>query len=177
MELILNNKSRSEAYFKFLFLFVLSVFLIVVAVYFDVRIPGKDIEIAKLASDSFLQQVNKQQGFTSATRKAKFLIDSMKRSDVYNALLDQEIAKQLDLIDGLEYQEGNIYASTNKEIFNALYDYWLLSKVSVESKGAVQQLEKLKNESRDWETRYNEAQGKLDVCRKSYEAGTINMPF
>ncbi len=171
MSHIVNVRSRTEAYLKFMIFFIVTVLLILAAVYFDVRFPIKELNILKDRNQSYQSQVNTQIQFTSATRRAKVLIDSMSKLKTGNALLDREIAKELELINSPIYQGKNIYASTNKEVFNALYDYWELTKKSLESKTAIQQMEKWMNESKEWEAKYKDAEDKLDVYRKTVDAG------
>ena len=58
----------------------------------------------------------------------KKLIDSASRSNQMNALLDQEMAKQLNIMKSPEHLDGSIYARMNQDVFNAYYDYCELKK-------------------------------------------------
>jgi len=47
MPSVLNHKERNRAFLKFLFFFIISVWLIVGAIYFDMRIPYKENDVLR----------------------------------------------------------------------------------------------------------------------------------
>src|SRR4051794_24844583 len=128
MEYIVNNKLRTEAYLKFLLFFVITVFIVITAVYFDVRIPSKENDLLREKIRTYDNQVFNQQQFINAAQTAKSLIDSMNKIGQYNALLDREIAKQLEIMRAPENQNNSMYTTMNKNVFNVLYDYNELNK-------------------------------------------------
>lgn len=171
MEYIINAKLRSEAYLKFLLFFVITVFIIVSAVYFDVRIPSKDNDMLREKIKTYENQVYNQQQFIAAAQTAKNLIDSMNRLGQYNALLEREIARQLEIIRNPGNQDNSIYSTMNKDVFNVLYDYNELNKKFIGSKDATQQVERLRSELSQCDTKRAEAERDLDLYRKSSSLG------
>jgi hypothetical protein len=167
MEYIVNNKLRTEAYLKFLLFFVITVFIVISAVYFDVRIPSKDNDILREKITTYENQVFNQQQFITAAQSAKSLIDSMNKLGQYNALLDREIAKQLEIMRAPGNQNNSFYTTMNKDVFNVLYDYNELNKKFIGSKDVTQQVEKLRNELSQCDAKRAEAERDLDIYRNS----------
>jgi hypothetical protein len=171
MEYIINARLRSQAYLKFMLFFVITILMIVAAVYFDVGIPAKDNKMLREKIRSYESEVYNQQQFITATRTAKSLVDSMKRLGQYNALLDREIARQLEIMKSPGYPDNSVYGIMSKDIFNVLYDYNELSKSFIDSKDAVQQVQKLTNDLNVCQSKLDNAQRSLDLYRKSGSLG------
>ena len=144
MEQVLNAKQRNEAFVKFTVLFVLTIGVIIMAVYFDFRIPAEEnIQIRKKLSN-LENQLHQQEQFLTAMETSKKLIDSMSKSEQFNPLLDREIVDQLNAIEKLAKKSDGILGTMNRETFGLSYDYNELNKKLLQSKNAMQQVEKLK---------------------------------
>lgn len=171
MEHLLNAKLRNQAFGKFIVFFVLTIGIIVTAVYFDFSIRSKETNLLREKIRNFENQMYHQEQFIVLMDTAKNLIDSMGKSAQFNPLLDREIADKLKTIRNSGDQGKGIYGTMNKEIFNLFYDYSELNKKLLQSKNAIQQVEKLKNELGQSETRRIEAERSLDIFRRSNNLG------
>lgn len=171
MEQVLNSRQRNEAFLKFTVFFVFTIAVIIAAVYFNFRIPAEEnIQIRKKLSN-LENQLYQQEQFLTAMETSKKLIDSMGKSEQFNPLLDREIEDQLNAIEKLAKKSNGIFGTMNREAFGLSYDYSELSKELLQSKDAMQQIEKLKGELNQSETRRMEAERSLDFLRKSNNLG------
>lgn len=91
----LNQEERRKAFIQFFLLFVLSVGLVIAAVFFGWQIPTLQNE--KLRKELALaeQERNFAAGFAAKMVSLKGLLDSVNRADVRAELLDSDITVQL----------------------------------------------------------------------------------
>src|SRR5438093_495212 len=102
MEQILNAKIRNQAFGKFILFFVITVAIVVMAVYFNfIGVPANENQLLREKVRSYEDQTYRQEQFLTAMETSKKLIDSMGRSEQLNPLLDKEIAEQLKAIKDL----------------------------------------------------------------------------
>lgn len=174
MEQILNAKLRNEAFLKFFFFFLLTISIIVAAVYFDFRIPSKENDLLREKIRDHESQQYLQEQYTVLTETTKNLIDSLNKTAQLNPLLEREIVKQLDIMRSPIYSDNNVYGTTNKNTFNALYDHYILSKRVSQLGDTIKQLDNLKKERDEYKARYDAAQRDLDICRNGNNLGSIN---
>ena len=171
MEHVLNSKERNQAFVKFIFFFLVTTVLIVLAVYFDYKLPFKDNAVLREKLRTYEGQQYSQEQFLTVMESAKKLIDSMGKQAQPNALLDQEIAKQLIIMKTPAYQEESLYGTLNKGIFNICYDYNDLCKRLLPARDALDENNKLKTQLNDLQLRYDNAQRDLEAYRRSSNLG------
>ena len=167
MDQVLNGKERNQAFVKFMVLFILSIAIIVYAVYFDFRVPQKDNHVLRERIQNYENQLYNQQQFTTLMESAKALIDSMNRLEKSNPLLDHKINDQLASIQTPSYLNTGIYATLNQDIFNLMYNYYNSSKQLLESKEYHQKYKGLQDELEQTKHDLSDAQRDLETCRKS----------
>ena len=168
MEQVLNASQRNEAFVKFTVFFVLTIAVIIAAVYFNFRVPAED---NRQLRDKLSNHENQQEKFLMAMETSKKLIDSMGKSQQYSALLDKEIANHLIVVKNLADQSNGIYGTMNKEVFSLFYDYSELNKKLLQSKSVIQQVENLRKELNTSETKRREAEGNLAMYIKGTQLG------
>lgn len=165
MEQVLNAKLRNLAFLKFFFFFFLTISIIIAAVYFNFRIPSKENDLLREKIRNHEGQQYHQEQYVVLTETTKTLIDSLNKGGQLNPLLEREIVKQLDVMRSPIYSDNNLYATTNKNTFNALYDHYILSKRVLQLGETIKQIDNLKKERDEYKTKYDEAQRDLNICR------------
>lgn len=168
---VLNSKERNLAFLKFVFFFLVTTVLVVLAVYFDYRLPLKDNAVLREKLRTYESQQYSQEEFLAVMESAKKLIDSMGKQGQPNALLDQEIARQLILMKSPAYQEDSLYGTLNKGVFNICYDYNELCKRLLPAKDALDENNRLKTQLNDLQLRYDNTQRDLEAYRRSSNLG------
>ena len=169
---ILNAKQRNEAFVKFISFFIVTLAIIVAAVYFDYQLPLKDNEILRAKIRSYENQIYNQQQFIAGMETAKKLTDSIGKSEQFNALLDQEAARQLEALKSPLYQDSTIYATMNKDVFSVFYDYYELNKRLLQLKDETKQAEKLKQDLTQCQANFTDAQRTIAVLSRANNLGT-----
>ncbi|GEQ86175.1 hypothetical protein ULMS_16830 [Patiriisocius marinistellae] len=82
-----NSKDRRSAFLKFLALFVVTVGMVVAAVYFNFRVPTKENDLLRAESKFLNEETKFQSNFYKDMEKVKAMIDSL---DVPGAQIDYE---------------------------------------------------------------------------------------
>src|SRR4051812_37668730 len=103
MENVINRQVRDQAFIKFIIFFLLTTAIIVIAIYFNFRIPSENSEILREKMMSNENQLYHQQQFINTMVTARNLMDSMSRSGQSNPFLERDVAKQIDSLKRPEY--------------------------------------------------------------------------
>ncbi|MGJ8667129.1 MAG: type VI secretion system TssO [Patiriisocius sp.] len=82
-----NSKDRRSAFLKFLGLFIVTVGMIVAAVYFNFKVPNKENDLLRAQSKFINEETAFQNNFYTEMEKVKSMIDSL---DVPGAQVDYE---------------------------------------------------------------------------------------
>jgi hypothetical protein len=147
METVINAQERKYAFAKFLFLFSITVAIIIAAVYFDTLIPNNENEMLRKRIANLEKQIYTQEQCVVAMEEVKSLIDSSTKSGKLDALMDFEIAKKLNALGSVHFQDSISNSGLNKKIFLVLNDYNKMNQaLLLNSKTAIQEVEKLKTE-------------------------------
>ncbi|HMI59705.1 MAG TPA: type VI secretion system TssO [Puia sp.] len=88
MQQVLNRIQRRESFLKFLLFFVLTVVLVMLAVYFNYRLPTSENKVLREQAEVQRQQETTQNRFVTKLNEAVFLLDSLDRN-VAGANLEQ----------------------------------------------------------------------------------------
>src|SRR5215210_8857279 len=124
MEHVINAKLRNQAFWKFLFFFLLTIVIIVSAVYFDFRIPSEENAMLRAQVGNYQTQEKAQQQFIATMESAKSLIDSLDKSEGNTVYINTLIGGKLKEMTDFGYNKDNsIYGSMNKTILNVFLDY------------------------------------------------------
>lgn len=90
-----NNKERSNSFFKFLILFVVTVTMILVAVYFNFKIPKKENKLLREQVEVIDKEMKYQSDFFSEMQILKQMIDSLdvpgQNTSYKNSLISTQI--------------------------------------------------------------------------------------
>lgn len=171
MEQVLNAKERNEAFIKFILFFLITVAVIVGAVYFDALLPDKENEVLRQRITSLENQFYNQEQFVAIMEETKTLIDSSGKLAKPNLLLEREIAKQLDLMNSKRYHDSSIYARQNKDILLLLYVQIETSKQLMQANEAVEETNKLKVEINELTDKLEQANLSLAIYQKDANFG------
>jgi hypothetical protein len=120
MQQILNSKDRNEAFLKFLLLFVITVVLVVVAVYFDYRLPVSENKVLLDEVNVQRQQDVDQAKFAAKMAEVMVLLDSMDKPGANPAQLEQQLGGMLSDLNVLQLKENTAYGKIDKAVVDRL---------------------------------------------------------
>ncbi|SMD44136.1 hypothetical protein SAMN00777080_2751 [Aquiflexum balticum DSM 16537] len=169
MKNILNSKERNYAFAVYLISFVITVTIIIGAVYFNSLIPNaENAHLRKRISD-FENQIYAQQQFIQAMEVSKTLIDSLQELGYVHPLIERNLNENLSNMD--IQGEGELYGVINRDIFNFMIEYSDLHKKLLVLNKDLQDIENLKNELSRTKLQLEEANRSLDAYRNSSNLG------
>ena len=90
-----NSKERSSSFLKFLALFIVTMAMILVAVFFNFQIPEKENKLLREQADVFDQEMEYQSEFFAEMQSLKQMIDSLdvpgQNTSYQNSLISTQI--------------------------------------------------------------------------------------
>ena len=161
MQQVLNSRERNAAFLKFLLFFIITVILIVWAIFFDFRLPTKENRSLREKVNTQIQQEADQKKFVSLMNEAVSLLDSMDKNngskiEQINAQLISKINNEMRALP----ESGN---SMDKAMNKTLIEK--LDELRVKKK-ALQSLS-------DVQSKLDKLQTDLDNCNQKLQ--TANM--
>jgi len=150
-----NTKERRNSFLKFSLLFLVTVITIMVAVFFNFKVPTKENEILKEQSKSIKKEMQFQNSFSDEMVNVKSLLDSLDTPGTNTTYINSLISKKLvDLQDLIPTKD-----STYK--YNM---YTRIVSLHVEIQEAKSRLRGLK----DTESTIQEYKETLEKCKDDY---------
>lgn len=172
MPSVLNSRERNRAFFKFLFFFVISVWLIVGAVYFNMRVPHKENLVLREQVMRYRAQSLAQEKFVTSMDQAKVLIDSLKQPGVNSMYINQQIAAKLRELTDLQYKDSSMYSRMNKNVLDLYLRYQDATNKTVSMGDLPKQLEDYKSRYEQTQRDLDQAKRDIDLLRRATTAGT-----
>ena len=167
MQQILNSEERNQAFLKFLLFFLITVALIVSAVYFNFHVPSKENEWLQGQLEIQRVQEANQEKFVTRMEEALAMFAEMDKKDANVDLLSSRINKTIAEMQELEGNEKTLYGKMNKAIVGKFAELNRTKKEFAQSKGAADQIAKLQNELSICSSSLRETNKALDDYRRN----------
>jgi DNA repair ATPase RecN len=116
MQQVLNSKERNEAFLKFLVFFLVTLILVVVAVYFNFRLPVRENKMLQDEIETQRQQDMNQTKFVARMQEAIVLLDSLGKGGPNVDQINLQLNGKLAEIAGLQPKDNNLYGKMDKAI-------------------------------------------------------------
>jgi hypothetical protein len=110
MQKLLNTKERGDAFLKFLIFFMITVALIVTAVFYNYRVPRKENEVLLAEKDVMNIEKQNQDQFIAKMKDAMALRDTVKNMRLDNPYYETksiELATATTELKSLSQTDGN----------------------------------------------------------------------
>lgn len=159
-EIVINAKERKQAFWKFLLFFLLSVAIILIAVYFDTLVPTKENRMMREQLAKFKIQEAAQDRFTNSMNEAKVMIDSLRKPGANQAYLNSQIMAKIRELTALQYKDSSMYSRLNTSVIDVFQRYQ-------EATNQVTKLGTLPEDYQKLKLDYDQAQRDLQTCRQS----------
>ncbi len=118
MQQVLNKKDRNQTFLKFLFFFLLTTGLVVLAVYFDFRLPISENRVLQEEVSVRRQQDQDQEKFASKMQEAAALLDSLDKQGVNTDQLNSQLGGKLSELSVLQLKDNTSYGKIDKAIID-----------------------------------------------------------
>jgi len=158
MEHVINAKLRNQAFWKFIILFLVTIVIVITAVYFDYDVPDKENAMLREKIKNYENQVYSEQQFIIMADSVKTLIDTLSRSkgnyDYINSLIGEQLGKMTSIINAPG--STSIYMDINKKVLNTFLSFHNTKKLLVYD--ASQQISDLTDQLRQCQRNNENAQ-------------------
>lgn len=122
MQQILNSKDRSQAFIKFILFFLVSVMLVLLAVYFNFKLPVKENEFYKNEMAKQIAENDKQTVFVNKMEEVVKKMSVMKKSEDSAKLFTVAVSNLLGEMSSLTENSNVLYKKMNLAIFDNFTD-------------------------------------------------------
>jgi len=161
MQQILNSKERTQTFLKFLLFFLVTIILVVTAVYFNFRVPVKENAWLQNQLENMQKQDADQSKFVSKMEQAVILLDTLDKKNATNSDLTQKTLG--NLIGDMQINQQNskaLYSKMNKAIVEQFDKLRVAKGELINSTGDADRVEKLQRE-------LDQTKRDLDAYRKA----------
>jgi len=166
MQKILNSKERNEAFLKFLLFFCITVALIIIAVYFNFRLPLK--ENSKLREKITLQTQEEmnQEKFTENMDKAMAYLDSLDKDPKNMESIEILLTGKIRDLATLQEKGYSPYAKMNKVIIERMIELKDQKKQLFKLSDKANTLTEMEKKLQYAETQLTQKQQEIDQLRR-----------
>ncbi len=166
MQQVLNSKERNEAFLKFLVFFLVTVILVILAIYFNFRLPVRENKMLQDEIETQRQQDMNQTKFVSKMQEAVVLLDSLGKggpgADQVNLQLNGKLAEMA----GLAQKDNNLYGKMDKAIVEKFSDLQLWKRNLLSLQEKADKIGTLEAELNTTKSQLIQAQADLDAYRR-----------
>lgn len=166
MQKILNSKERNQAFLKFLLFFSVTVALIVIAVYFNFRLPVKENNKLKERMTLQTQEEMKQEKFVENMDKAVMYLDSMDKDQKNIESIEMLLKGKINDLSTLEKDGYSPYARMNKLIVQRLLQLKEQKLQLYKLSDKANTLADMERKLQYTETQLNQKQQEIDQLRR-----------
>lgn len=167
---VLNKTQRRSAYWLFVIFFLITVAVLVTAVFFNAYFPFKENSLLKIENTKMKKEMETQNKFSFQLEKVKLAVDSLgmpKQNDFFNEKLALSILADM-------YKQLPKDTLKNKNMYNNTI---MTYKDLIDSKKQVKQLsgnqvlmDSLSSINKTLKEEYDKMKTDLNVCKQLYQA-------
>ena len=162
MQQIMNSKERTRAYLKFLLFFVITMLVVVLAIYIDFCTPSRENKLLKEEVDLQRRQEANQQKFVDKMTRAITLLDSLNNSKNNTDQLRLQIGTQLEDLHKLQEDAGGLYDDLDKAVIENMQALIERKKTITDLEGSIQ---KYKDDLESCKSQGQQLQSQLAIPR------------
>ena len=162
MQQIINSKDRTQAYFKFLLFFVITVIVVIMAIFFDFYMPSKENKLLKDEVYMQRRQEANQQKFVEKMTRVIAMLDSMNQSKNNTDQLGFQINTQINDLQKLQENAGGLYDDLDKAVIENMQALIERKKTIANLEGGIQ---KYKDELESCKSLGSQMQSQLAIPR------------
>jgi hypothetical protein len=160
---VLNAKERNQAFLKFFLFFVVTLFLVIIAIYFDFRLPVRENKMLQEEIDQQRQADFNQGKFVTTMQEAAVLIDSLDKAGPNIAQINLQLNQKLIDLNALQQKDNSLYGKMDRTIVDKFVNL-------MDAKTKLQSLAESQNKISRMEADLNETKTLLQTCQQDLDA-------
>lgn len=166
MQQVLNSKERNEAFLKFLLFFVVTLLLVILAIYFNFRLPVRENKMLQDEIETQRQQDMNQTKFVAKMQEAVILLDSLGKGGPGTEQINLQLNGKLAELSGLQLKDNNIYGKMDKAIVEKFSELQSLKRRLQTLQEKEDQISRMEAELNTTKNQLIQAQSDLDAYRR-----------
>lgn len=166
MQQVLNSKERNEAFLKFLVFFVVTLILVILAIYFNFRLPIRENRMLQDEIETQRQQDANQTKFVAKMQEAIVLLDSLGKGGPNTEQVNLQLNGKLAELSGLQLKDNNLYGKMDKAIVEKFSDLQLWKRNLLNLQEKADKMSSLETELNTTKSQLIQAQSDLDAYRR-----------
>jgi Type VI secretion system, TssO len=123
MQTPINTAERNSAFWKFLFFFVLTVAMIITAIFFNTKLPFAENKILQEKAESARNLALSQERFNKSIKEVLVLLDSMDKPQANLVIIKNEVESKLSKLNNIYMGDMSAQAGLDKTIITLLGSY------------------------------------------------------
>ena len=163
----INKAERLNLFFTFLIFFILTVALILFAVFVDFKVPVKEIEMLRTENNKLNRELEFQKGFSKKVNEVKLLLDTINQGNQNVLYMEQVASSKLAAM-----KESIPPADSLRE--KAMYDYIIQILLSLQEnkrnlrdhKQSKMLVSEYQQDMEKYQQALDQAKRDLDICRQ-----------
>lgn len=121
MQQILNSRDRNQAFLKFSLFFIITIILVVIAVYFNFKLPVKENKFLSDELANHRAQDEKEAEFVERMDKVVAMLNSMEKSPDSANMLAKPVGDRLGEMKDRSINSNMFYTKMNDAIVNKFF--------------------------------------------------------
>jgi hypothetical protein len=167
MQQVLNSQERNQAFLKFLLFFLLTIVLVILAIFFNYRLPLRENKMLQSEVDVQRTQDVNQQKFVSLMQEAIVLLDSLDKKGTNTDQVNLLVNSKMQELAVVQQKDNTIYGKMDKMITDKLYDLQQAKKNLQDATNNLGKLSNAQSELDKCQQDNNTLHGQLDALRKA----------
>lgn len=161
-----NIKERQSGFYKFLLLFILTTATIMVAVFFNFRIPQKENSLLKERADNIEREMNFQKSFAKEIKNVHNMLDSLELPGQNVSFLNQLIGGKLaEMQSSIPRKDSTYRYDMYMGIIESFSDLQEVKKEIKSLDNAKNRIEEYKEALEKVRTELDQTKRDLDILR------------
>ena len=166
MQQVLNSKERNEAFIKFLIFFLVTTTLVIMAVFFNYKLPMSENKVLQEEVSIQRQQEAVQTKFVTKMNEAVVLLDSLDKGTTNFDQVNSQLTGKLTELELLRQKDDpSPYGRMHNAIIDKLFQLQQARLVTRGLRVKVDQYNSTLEELNTTKTRLEQANNELDAIR------------
>lgn len=167
MQQVLNSKERNEAFLKFLIFFLVTLILVILAIYFNFRLPVRENKMLQDEIETQRQQDMNQSKFVARMQEAIVLLDSLGKGGPNVDQINLQLNGKLAEMAGLEQKDNNLYGKMDKAIVEKFTDLQLSKRTLSSLQEKADKISAMEADLNTTKSQLIQANADLDAFRRA----------
>jgi hypothetical protein len=163
----LNAKEHNQAFVKFLFFFVITLIMVVSAIFINFEIPSQELRILRERSDNYRNKLIAEENFKNIL--SEFMSIANRSDSSSKAMIESEASPKLEALRGVEIDNGTTGIKMNVAVYALANKYLAARSRLADLQDVDKEIARLKN-------KITELEGDLKACRDRVNFGDGGNP-